>query len=571
MAFLLVLALGVLAYQAARTVLALRAATAETTTLRDHVSDGDWPAAERSADRLAEQAEVARRSTDGWLWSGLTVVPWVGDDADAVRRSAAALDVLASRGVRPALDAARQVERRPLRGADGRFDLGATTGLVAPLGRSADAAQDADARLADVDPAGLVGPLRPRVAELQTRLDQLDTGLRAASELAGLLPDLLGGDGARRYLLVVQNNAESRATGGLPGSVSVLQADRGRLRLTGQGSAPDFGAPGGPPAARLGATEERLFGAAAATDFRDTNSIPDFPRAASLMAAMAEQQRGTRVDGVVTVDPVVLSEVLAATGPVEADGVTLSGENVVRELLFDPYQELPGDQEQNAYFERTSAAILDVLLGGDLDQRGVLTGLAGGVAERRVLVWSDRPEEQAGLERAGVAGRLPRDRGAEPEVGFYLNSATRAKIQYFLRYDGRVRSVGCDDRGRQVVQVRMRLRSEVPEPVSQLAPYVRGLGDEAPPGVNLLNAALVAPAGGRLEALAVGGRSTEVATGELDGRPVAVFPVRLDPGESVEVVADLVTRRGQDGAPRLEWTPGVSDAPTSTTARSRCG
>lgn len=571
MALVVVLAVGVLAYQAARTVLALRAATAETTSLRDDVADGDWPAAERTAGRLADHARTARRSTDGWLWSGLTVLPRVGDDAAAVRRSAAALDVLASRGVRPALDAAREVARRPLRGDDGRFDVGATRALVTPLGRSADAAREADARLSGVDPDGLVGPLRPRVAELQTRVAQLDTGLRAASELAGLLPDLLGGDGTRRYLLVVQNNAEARATGGLPGSVSVLQADRGRLRLTGQGAAPDFGAPGGRPVVRLGATEERLFGAAAATDFRDTNSIPDFPRAASLMAAMAEQQRGTRVDGVVTVDPVVLSEVLAATGPIDADGVRLSGEDVVRKLLFEPYQELPGDREQNAYFQRTSAAVLDVLLGGDLDERGVLTGLAGGVAERRVLVWSERPEEQAGLERAGVAGQLPQDRGEEPEVGFYLNSATRAKIQYFLRYDGRVRSLGCDDDDRQVVQVRVRLRSDVPEPVSELAPYVRGLGDEAPPGVNLLNAALVVPTGARLEALAVGGRPTEVATGELRGRPVAVFPVRLDPGESVEVVADLVTRPGQDGGPRLEWTPGVSDGSTSTTARSRCG
>ena len=40
---------------------------------------------------------------------------------------------------------------------------------------------------------------------------------------------MAGADGPRDYLLVFQNNAEIRATGGLPGSWARLHAEDGKL------------------------------------------------------------------------------------------------------------------------------------------------------------------------------------------------------------------------------------------------------------------------------------------------------------------------------------------------------
>lgn len=565
------MALGVLAYQAVRTGLALRQAAAEATTLRTELADGDLDAAEAASDRLAARAEVAREHSDGVLWAGATHVPLVGDDVRAVRQLSSALDELAARAAGPALTAARTVARDPLRGDDGAFDVSTARALQTPLAEAGSAAGRAATDLREVDPDDLAGPLRPRVAEFKEQVLQLDSALRVGTTATELLPAFLGAEGERSYLLVVQNNAEVRATGGLPGSVSVLRARDGRLELAEQGSAPDFGPPGSPPADRLTADETRLLGADMATDFRDTTFTPDFPRAASLMAVMADRRLDEPVDGVVSIDPVALAGVLEGTGPIDAAGTQLDADNVVRRLLFEPYQELAGDREHNAYFEAASAAIFDALLQGSIDERTVLTELAEGVQQRRVLVWSERPEEQRALEDAGLAGALPADEGDRPDIGFYLNSGTQAKIQYFLRYDGRVRSLGCDDDGRQVVQARFRLRSDVPTPVSQLDPYVSGLGDEAEPGVNLVNLAMYAPTGGGLTALQVDGEAAPVASGEIDGRGVAVLPVELEPGEKAEVVADFTTRRGQDGAPRMQWTPGMASGPTEDVAASRCG
>ena len=65
---------------------------------------------------------------------------------------------------------------------------------------------------------------------------------------------MLGGEGERRYLVAFQNNAEVRATGGMPGSLVTLTARDGRLEM-GRSLTPDAfegnGRIGEPTAAEL--------------------------------------------------------------------------------------------------------------------------------------------------------------------------------------------------------------------------------------------------------------------------------------------------------------------------------
>ena len=52
---------------------------------------------------------------------------------------------------------------------------------------------------------------------------------------------MVGADGPRDYLLVFQNNAEIRATGGLPGAWARVHAQDGKLTIVEQGAGGDFG------------------------------------------------------------------------------------------------------------------------------------------------------------------------------------------------------------------------------------------------------------------------------------------------------------------------------------------
>ncbi len=417
--------------------------------------------------------------------------------------------------------------------------------------------------------ARLVGPLAGPVDDLQRRVTELDRSLGAAEKAVDLLPAMLGADGRRQYLLVVQNNAEIRSTGGLPGSLSVLEADEGRVRLGEQGNASLFGL-SADPVVRLTDDEVDLYGRNVALDLRDTNLIPDFPRAASLMARFAEQ-RGQQVDGVVSVDPVTLAEVLRATGPVEAGGVRLDEGNARRLLLNEPYLRLRSNEEQDAYFQRVSRGILDALLSGQGDQLELVRVLSQAAEQRRFLVWSDRDEEQRRFQDTAIAAALPRDEGIAPAVGIYLNDSTRAKMQYYLRFDADVRSLGCTASGRQQLVAEMELRSDVPAPVSALTEFVTGDGTYARKGDDAMNLRLYAPTAGRLEALTVDGEPARIKVGQDRDRQVSVLPLTLRPGQSVRVRALFETRPGQIGDPSLQWTPSMEWGPSSATARSLCG
>src|SRR5206468_1636074 len=129
---------------------------------------------------------------------------------------------------------------------------------------------------------------------------------------------ILGGHGTRRYLLVVQNNAEARATGGFIGSYGVLTAEDGdvsvgRLLRTASWNAAiaqHAGVKLEAPAdyvRRYGQFEpERVL--------QNVNLSPDFPTVAEVLMSLSEDAGVGKVDGVMAVDPKGLAALLELTG-----------------------------------------------------------------------------------------------------------------------------------------------------------------------------------------------------------------------------------------------------------------
>ena len=195
---------------------------------------GDTDRAQRTLAALQEQAGAARAATadPGWRLGRRT--PLAGDDLAAVRQIAVAIDELA----RQAFPTLLRTDLTSLVPTEGRLDLARLKSVSADLSQ-VDAAVQQTRRgpeqrcpptsLVSQIAAGADRPARPR-----------STGWpaspRAADQAARLLPPLLGADGPRRYLLVSQNPAELRATGGMFGAYAVIQADGGRVRMGRQGS-----------------------------------------------------------------------------------------------------------------------------------------------------------------------------------------------------------------------------------------------------------------------------------------------------------------------------------------------
>ncbi|WP_307424178.1 DUF4012 domain-containing protein [Pseudarthrobacter defluvii] len=121
---------------------------------------------------------------------------------------------------------------------------------------------------------------------------------------------------------MIQNNAEARASGGIPGALAVLTLEQGKLSLGAQSSAAELGAFS--PSLPVDLQQQQIFSTRLGKYMQDVNLTPDFPTAAAVAQSMWEKKTGQHVDGVVSIDPVVLSYILQATGPVPMHGPDLA-------------------------------------------------------------------------------------------------------------------------------------------------------------------------------------------------------------------------------------------------------
>lgn len=544
----------------------LTAASDSARRLDTALRDGDQPAAREAFDDLEGEAGDAADRTNGPAWAPLTVLPGLGDDLAAVRTVADTLDDL-TLAVGPLVrnDAASDPATFAPHG--GAVPLAPLRRVQPALSHASTAFARADARLAAVDDSGFVDPLATRFAELRDQVGQGARGLGAASIAADVLPGMLGADGPREHLLVFQNNAEARATGGLPGAVSLLEAEDGRVRLTRQvpgNSFPELDNPVLP----ITDEERHLFADHLGAWFLDANFTPDFPRAAELWAARWTQEFSQDVDGVVSLDPVALSYVLEATGPVTVDGFTLTPENAADELLNNVYTRVPDPLQQDVWFRAVAEQTFEVISSGRADPRTLLTALSRGVAEGRVRVTSTHDEEQTRLAASAITGDLPGPDSDATDVGVYFNETTASKLSYFLKPELEVTG-DCAD-GDANLTGTLTLASTAPTDTSRLPAYVEGDSTLIGAGTQVLEVLLYGPAGGEIRDVRLDGRRLDfLDTTTHEGRPVTSVSVFLEPRQTSSLEWSMQGTAKPEGL-RVAMTPGADATPEVQVTQRDC-
>jgi len=547
----------------------LQAASTSAHRLRSALADGDQRAAERELATLQGRSAAAADRTDGPLWSVLAAAPLLGDDAAAVRTTSQALDALSRDGLTPLVASSADLDAGAFAPKAGTVPLDAVSGLAEPVGAGSDAFAAARNRLDEVDPDGLVGPVRRPFEDLSRVVHDGARALETADKAVRLLPSMLGGQDDRRYLLVVQNNAEVRATGGMPGAVALVDARDGRIRMSRQATAgafPELKTPVLP----LTAEERAVFGGQLGVFFQDANFTPDFSRTAELLAARWQQQYDGRLDGVLSVDPVALSYLLEATGPVTVDGVTLSSANAADQLLNRTYLRLPDPKRQDAFFREVARAVFDAVSSGTGSPQRLIEALARGAGEGRLLVHSFDPAEQRELDGTRVAGELPGDADGRPQVGVYLNDATGSKMSYYLDYTADVASTTCSD-GRQRLTGQFAIGSRAPADAASLpASITGGAGYGIPAGSQMVATDIYGPVGGTLDDFVLDGKPLSPPVLHYQGRPVASLALFFDPGQELDLTWKMTTGPAQTGDIDIRVTPGVRSGSPSSVAATGC-
>ena len=373
---------------------------------------------------------------------------------------------------------------------------------------------------------------------------------------------MLGADGPRTYLLLFQNNAEWRSLGGITGAVAAIRTDGGALSLQAQASSSDF------PRyddAVLPLDEEVLgiYGTRPGRYIQNVTQVPDFALSGALAQEMWERETGETVDGVIAVDPVALSYLLEATGPVTLPtGDELTADNAVDLLLNEVYFRYEAPAEQDAFFAAAAAAVFEAVAGGGADPAALLSALTRAGDEHRLLLWSDHEEDQELLADTTLAGGLPVTDDDTARFGVFLNDGTGSKMDYYVTADTVVGWDTCmiDDAGDAQGEATLGVTITNTAPGADSLPrYITGGGGfGVPAGTARTVGYLYLPEGWDLVDAEIDG-DVGFGGGTHDGRRVLTFELDLESGEQASVF--VTARPSEPGAPTVEAvsTPRIGE------------
>lgn len=533
----------------------LTAAGSQVKVLQGQVEVGDRQQAAATLRSLQEHSGAANQMTHGPHWWVVRTLPWVGPNVGAVQTVSEVIDGLATGALPALMDATSLVDPKTLAPVNGRVNL-APLLKAAPTVIAADVeVQSAVVRLDGIE----IGHLLPVVAgpleDLRSQVANVALTTGTAARAVRLLPPMLGAGGPREYLLLVQNNAEQRATGGIPGSVVQLRAVEGAVKIVKQRAGKSLGDLVN-PVLPLTSQEQALFGDDLATTMLDVTFTPDFPRSGELARAIWRREGGGDVDGVLSIDPGALANVLGATGPVTlATGQALTSKNAVELLLNTVYLQIADLRAQDAFFDATSSSVFDAVLGGQGKPADVVEALAQSAREGRLMVWSAHKDEQSLLSGTVLSGELVGRQGNSAVIGVYLNDGSAAKIGYYLRTDVAATTTQCRPDGSQAVTVKVTLTNTAPAGAADLPDQLTGGGTVIPAGEVRTNVLLYAPTGGRVDDVRVSPGPPGVFSQTHNSLAVVGRTVQLQPGQRVVIDYDVLTGPGQPGSPVLRVTP----------------
>lgn len=532
--------------------------------MRAEIAAGQIAQARRTALAVRGHADNAARLSGGPVWALASDVPVLGDPFTTAQALTSSVRLVADGAISPLIDALGTFQSGGLRTADGAFDLPRIEALGPKVGTANTTVHTAIAHLRAASNSTWLGPVNKARDELITQLSPLSTDLGNIGRAVAVVPTVLGAHGPRSYMISFQNDAESRATGGIPGAFAIIRADNGKVSFSNFEPDNYFGdtqASG----LHFGDEFENLF-QTAQEDYRDSNYSPNFPYAGQIWASMWQAKTGEHLDGALVIDPTALSYLLAKSGPVHLpDGSLIGADNVVKLTQQTIYQRYPALNQQTArknFLLSFAKTVSEKLLSPDVNAGGLVRAAATGAAQHRLLFWSRDANVERELATVPLGGVVPTD-SKRPYVAVAVDNDSQSKLDYYLHTSMNWQRTGCGA-SRQVT-VTVTLTNDAP---TQLPPYV--VGNSFPKRTETLDLYVYGSSGGHFTGATVnGGRVRFGLQGTDLGHPVYGAFVNIPPGGQQTVVAYHFTEPAGVGPVLVREQPMINPM-TTTVSDSSC-
>ncbi len=405
---------------------------AQASTIKDAVKKGDSAALSNSVETIRTATNTINKEVNTTAWNIAAMVPVYGQDVKSVQKLGATASDLVEEALVPVADGLSGLKLSELL-QDGAINVSILEKLIDALDEATPVIQTSISTINSL-PEAHISQLKSILDKVKDPLNEANDTLTSAQPILKVLPQMLGADGqTRNYLVVAQNNAEIRATGGFPGATGIVSVTDGRITMGDFQSIKNLA--GDDYAEDQDPKETAMFSHENDVTAQIITCNPDFPVSAKHLAHLWNQRFGTMPDGVIALDPVVLQNLLGLVGAVTApDGDVVDGTNAAAVLLNGTYKKFGNDGDaQDEYFSAVAGLAFKQIMGnlGDADVEKFMSVLETAAKENRLLAWMQDADEQAAVVKFNLAGDIAEDE-ATPELGVYINDNTWAKMTWYM-------------------------------------------------------------------------------------------------------------------------------------------
>jgi hypothetical protein len=429
----------------------LKAQASEVLTYVDSMSESvktqDFNSASESAQQIANLSGDMSDKLSSPLWTAVSFVPVVGQDITSARTVVGSLNDVANQVLVPMMDTIASNPLSEFITSDKTINAQAVSQLFGALASAAEPMQECTDTIEDV-PAFHISMLEEKMGPVREKLVKVNGLVQKAADLAPLAESILGAKGDRVYLIAAQNSTEMRASGGFPGSIGALRITNGKIELDDFSTVYDVMADRTSDAMGVTDQEKALFGEGFMMVPRDAGMDPDFTRVAEIWASAYTEKTGVALDGVISVTPAVVQDLLAISGPVTlADGMTLDGSNATKVLQSDLYWKYlssnpsaeGGNDAADALFAQAADLAFENFF-SDLNSETLMQFMKvmmEGFDNRSVMFWLTNADEQAKLDALNCSGALVTD-PSEPAVGTFFSLWIGSKMGWYIDIENEI-------------------------------------------------------------------------------------------------------------------------------------
>lgn len=372
----------------------------------------------------ADRGVATRHGILGTLWRNLPILAPAADDAERMADAVDDLTAVAEAGVAiyPQLtgDEGRLV-------TDGKVDLATLGDVLDSFGDVQTHVADAHVSLEAVEAdAPLIGGT---IADLRDDglegLEPVGRGVDTLAPLVEVLPDLLGGNGRRDYLIAILNPAEQLYSGGTPLTFTPMSVRDGRI---------DLGVPQD-TATHGAAFVPRYWPKVDGNPFHrgrlrigTATFAPDWSVSGEEALRAWRSLRSKQMDGLIAIDVMALRDLVAITGPLDVPYYgEVNAENFVQTLIGS-YDSIPDYRVRHQINQALVPIFRDRLFRtGQFVEK--FQSLKANADARHFAVYLRDPATQAAFERVGLTGELSDT--DHDYLGVFTQNAVPSKTDYW--------------------------------------------------------------------------------------------------------------------------------------------